>query len=187
MGEDQFDKMQVGGHAAAAVAGLMLEASPDMSPASVNQVLMASAIDIDALDAFKTVTDSGTGCIPMLYLFDQVITGSQYFRACDEITVDAYARAHNEYEISLQNINRAWLVLFKMKEVVEEPANAWVTFPASKLTPHSLVCGYVDLNTELVGPPPDFTDCIKSALRRDEVRPVQTVARASRSGIHFCQ
>jgi hypothetical protein len=101
--------------------------------------------------------------------------------------VDAYARAHNEYEISLQNINRAWLVLFKMKEVVEEPANAWVTFRASKLTPHSLVCGYVDLNTELVGPPPDFTDCIKSALRRDEVRPVQTVARASRSGIHFCQ
>jgi hypothetical protein len=29
---------------------------------------------------------------------------------------DAYARAHNEYEISLQNINRAWLTLF------EEPA-----------------------------------------------------------------
>lgn len=85
---------------AAAVAGLMLEASPDMSPAGVNQVLMASAIDIEApgadplsgfglidtLDAVQTVTDSGTGCIPTLYLFDQTITGNQYFRACDEIT-----------------------------------------------------------------------------------------------------
>jgi len=85
---------------AAAVAGLMLDSSPDMSPAGVNQVLMASAIDIeapgmdtlsgfgliDAVDAVQTVTHSGTGCIPTLYLFDQVITGSQYFRACDSIT-----------------------------------------------------------------------------------------------------
>ncbi len=85
---------------AAAVAGLMLDASPDLAPAGVNQVLMASAIDIeapgvdtlsgfgliDALDAVQTVTDSGTGCIPTLYLFDQTITGSQYFRACDVIT-----------------------------------------------------------------------------------------------------
>ncbi len=29
---------------------------------------------------------------------------------------DAYARAHNEYEISLSNINRSWLVLFRMPE-----------------------------------------------------------------------
>lgn len=85
---------------AAAVAGLMLDASPDMSPAGVNQVLMASAIDIEAVgvdslsgfglidtvDAVQTVMDIGTGCIPTLYLFDQIIDGNQYFRACDELT-----------------------------------------------------------------------------------------------------
>jgi len=29
---------------------------------------------------------------------------------------DAYARAHNEYEISFSNINRAWLTLFKVEQ-----------------------------------------------------------------------
>ena len=28
---------------------------------------------------------------------------------------DAYARAHDEYEISLANINRAWFALFKQQ------------------------------------------------------------------------
>lgn len=88
---------------AAAVAGLLLDASPNLSPAGVNQVLMASAIDIetagvdnlsgfgliDALDAVQTVMDLGTGCIPVLHLFDQVIAGSQYFRACDDLTADS--------------------------------------------------------------------------------------------------
>ncbi len=37
---------------------------------------------------------------------------------------DAYARAHNEYEISLENINRAWLALFQMKqEPIEKPGS----------------------------------------------------------------
>ncbi len=85
---------------AAAVAGLVLDASPDISPAGINQVLMASAVDIetpgvdslsgfgllDALDAVQTVTDSGTGCIPSIYLYNQTITGNQYFRACNNIT-----------------------------------------------------------------------------------------------------
>jgi hypothetical protein len=45
---------------------------------------------------------------------------------------DAYARAHNEYEIDLQNINRAWLALFKMKEEEAKPVNTLVSFSTDK-------------------------------------------------------
>ncbi len=85
---------------AAAVAALMLDSSGPLTPAGVTQVLSASAVDIesagvdtlsgyglvDAKDAVQTVTDSTTGCISTLDLSAQTISGTQYFRACDEIT-----------------------------------------------------------------------------------------------------
>ncbi len=46
---------------------------------------------------------------------------------------DAYARANDEYEITLQNINRAWLALFKVPEKeVTSPAKRSVAFSKSK-------------------------------------------------------
>lgn len=45
---------------------------------------------------------------------------------------DAYARAHNEYEISLQNLNRAWLVLFELKEEQPQPEESVTAFAANK-------------------------------------------------------
>jgi hypothetical protein len=41
---------------------------------------------------------------------------------------DAYARANDEYEITLQNINRSWLALFKYDETGAEKAPAPVVF-----------------------------------------------------------
>ena len=45
---------------------------------------------------------------------------------------DAYARAHSEYEISLENINRAWLALFKIKEEDTKTVTASVSFRADR-------------------------------------------------------
>jgi len=46
---------------------------------------------------------------------------------------DAYARAHNEYEIDLKNINRAWLALFKIPEEDEtRRGSAVVAFTSNK-------------------------------------------------------
>ncbi|MGB5290699.1 MAG: VCBS repeat-containing protein, partial [Lysobacterales bacterium] len=45
---------------------------------------------------------------------------------------DAYARAHSEYEISLENINRAWLALFKIKEEDTTTVTAAVSFRADR-------------------------------------------------------
>jgi enediyne biosynthesis protein E4 len=46
---------------------------------------------------------------------------------------DAYARAHNEYEIDLKNINRAWLALFKVSEEnATRPQSGAVPFTSSK-------------------------------------------------------
>jgi hypothetical protein len=45
---------------------------------------------------------------------------------------DAYARAHNEYEISLDNINRAWLVLFELKQEQPQAEDVVITFQANK-------------------------------------------------------
>jgi hypothetical protein len=45
---------------------------------------------------------------------------------------DAYARAHSEYEISFENINRAWLALFKIEEEDPKTVTASVSFRADK-------------------------------------------------------
>lgn len=45
---------------------------------------------------------------------------------------DAYARANNEYEISLQNINRSWLALFKMSGEDSQVTNKPVSFSETK-------------------------------------------------------
>lgn len=45
---------------------------------------------------------------------------------------DAYARAHNEYEISLENLNRAWLVLFELNREQPQTEQAIVNFQTSK-------------------------------------------------------
>jgi len=48
-------------------------------------------------------------------------------------TADAYARSHDEYEITLENINRAWLALFKeRKEENIEPDQSVVSYSTSK-------------------------------------------------------
>ena len=86
---------------AAAVAALMLSSSNALPSNAVRQVMQASAVDIEsngvdplsgaglveAVFAVQTVTDQGTSCIPVLGLSEQTITGSTYFRACDEIEV----------------------------------------------------------------------------------------------------
>jgi hypothetical protein len=45
---------------------------------------------------------------------------------------DAYARAHSEYEISLENLNRAWLALFKIGEEDTNNVTASISYRASK-------------------------------------------------------
>jgi hypothetical protein len=45
---------------------------------------------------------------------------------------DAYARAHNEYEVSLENINRAWLTLFQIKQSTAESPVAPVVYSPEK-------------------------------------------------------
>lgn len=84
---------------AAALAALLLDASPDLAPNGVRQVLRASARDaetpgvdplsgyglVDALDAVQTVSTTGSGCVPVLDLEEQEIVGTQFFRACDTI------------------------------------------------------------------------------------------------------
>lgn len=45
---------------------------------------------------------------------------------------DAYARVHSEYEISLENINRAWLTLFKMRKEDAKPTQSIVAFSENK-------------------------------------------------------
>jgi subtilisin family serine protease len=85
---------------AAAVAALLISASPDVAAKGAMQVLAAAAQDIetpgpdplsghglvDAWDTIQTVTASGQGCVPSLELSDQLIAGVQYFRACDHLT-----------------------------------------------------------------------------------------------------
>ncbi len=94
-----FGTSAAAAHAAGAAA-LMLSSSPDLNPAGVTQVLAAAARNIelpgidplagnglvDAFDAVQTVTRDGMDCIAVLHLSSQTIEGSQYFRACDEIT-----------------------------------------------------------------------------------------------------
>lgn len=93
---------------AAAVAALMKSASQDLTPAGVRQVLQAAAVDIeaigtdalsgaglvDALDATQTVSTSGDGCIDVLALSGQTVTGTQAFRACQEV------RAGSSFEVA---------------------------------------------------------------------------------------
>lgn len=85
---------------AAAVAALVKEAAPNLEPNGINQVLAASARDIetagvddlsghgliDAFDAVQTVSAIGNDCIDNLALSDQDVTGTQFFRACQSIT-----------------------------------------------------------------------------------------------------
>ena len=84
---------------AAAVAALLLDASPDIHPLDVNAVLKYSSRDIeipgidnrsgygliDGHRAVQTVSNIGTGCIPELYLGNHLTSGTNYFRACDMI------------------------------------------------------------------------------------------------------
>lgn len=93
---------------AAGVAALVLEASSSLEPNGVNQVVESSARDIetagvdnlsgygliDAWNAVQTVSPTGSDCIDDLRLSNQVVNGTQFFRACNEISA-----AHN-YRVS---------------------------------------------------------------------------------------
>ena len=101
---------------AAAVAALLLEASPSLAANGVRQVLAAAALDIeavgvdelsgdglvDAFDTVQTVSLTGSGCVDEVVLSDQDVDGTQFFRACESITAGGDYRVTDNGDLTFR-------------------------------------------------------------------------------------